>query len=108
MSTNVSTEGTPTPVLSTMLYLLDDAFEGTPWHSLLGNLESVTADDWLWVPPDGRRSIRDIVQHVAGSKLLYRNHAFGDATLHWTDPVAWGAGRIDTMPSAIEWLREAH
>ena len=45
-----------------LVYLLDEAFEGkeTPWHSMLGNLASVTEDDWLWVPPDGARTIRSL------------------------------------------------
>jgi len=28
-----------------LLYLMDEAFKGTQWHSLLGNLESVKAED---------------------------------------------------------------
>jgi hypothetical protein len=34
-----------------LLYLLDEAFEGNEEHSLLGNLRTVTPDDWLWLPP---------------------------------------------------------
>ena len=59
--------------VSQILYLLDGAFDGAPWHSLLGNLRSVAPEDWLWVPPGGRRSIRDIVEHVGGGKLMYHN-----------------------------------
>ncbi|HKP51282.1 MAG TPA: DinB family protein [Chloroflexia bacterium] len=96
------------PGVSQLLYLLDEAFEGPKWHSLLGNLQSVTPDDWLWVPEGGRRSIRDIVQHVGGAKLLYDNHAFGDAKISWDDPVVEGGDAVSTIPSAIEWLRERH
>ena len=103
-----ASEPAPTPAISTLLYLLDDAFQGPKWHSLLGNLQSVTLDDWLWVPPGGRRTICDIVQHVAGAKLLYYNYAFGDATLKWDDPLLDGAGRLSTISSAVEWLQEAH
>lgn len=49
---------TATPAVAQLLYLLDQAFEGTEWHSLLGNLQSLQAEDWLWVPPGGHRSIR--------------------------------------------------
>jgi uncharacterized damage-inducible protein DinB len=90
-----------------LLYLMDEAFQGTKWHSLLGNLQSVKAEDWLWVPPDGRRSIRDIVQHVAGAKLMYRNHAFGEADLTWDDPAVAGEERLSTISDAVEWLKEA-
>ena len=40
-----------TQAILQLTYLLDEAFEGTEWHSLLGNLHSVTPEDWLWVPP---------------------------------------------------------
>jgi uncharacterized damage-inducible protein DinB len=93
--------------MSQLLYLLDSAFEGTAWHSLLGNLRPVTPEDWLWVPPGGKRSIRDIVQHVGGSKLMYENHAFGDRKLTWDDPVVDGGDALATLPSALVWLKDA-
>ena len=96
------------PALAQVLYFLDEAFEGTAWHSLLHNLEPVTPDDWLWVPPDGRRSIRDLVAHVGGAKLIYHNHAFGDAQLHWDDPEVLGAEAVATLPTARAWLRACH
>jgi len=92
--------------VSQLLYLFDEAFEGTQWHSLLGNLQAVKPEDWLWVPPGGQRSIRDIVQHVGGAKLMYDNKAFGDATLTWDDPIVEANDAVLTMSSAIEWLRE--
>src|SRR5213082_3109876 len=79
-----------TAAVSQLLYLLDEAFQGTDWHSLLTNLRSLTPEDWTWVPPAGRRSIRDIVQHVGGCKFMYHNHAFGDARLTWDDPLVDG------------------
>lgn len=92
--------------LDQILYLLDEAFDGTEWHSLLGNLRSVTTDDWDWVPPDGHRSIRSIVQHVGACKFMYENHAFGDATLWWDHPLVDGENEVTTIPSAIDWLGE--
>lgn len=92
--------------ISPLLFILDQAFQESRWHSLLGNLRSVTPDDWLWVPPDGRRSIRDIVGHVGSCKFMYQNHAFGDAKLTWNDPLVEGADRLSTISSAIEWLKE--
>lgn len=90
------------------LYFIDQAFEGANWHSLTGNLQPVTPEDWEWVPPDGKRSIRDIVQHVGGAKLLYQNHTFGDASLSWDDPILEGGEAILTVQSATGWLRECH
>ena len=45
-----------------LLYLLDEAFEGNEWHSLVGNLRDVGPEDWRWIPPSGRRSILSIVR----------------------------------------------
>ncbi len=92
--------------IAQILYLFDRAFDGTEWHSLLGNLRPVAPDDWLWVPPGGRRSIRDIVDHVGSAKFLYQHHAFGDATLSWDDPIVEGGDRVSTIAPAIDWLRE--
>ena len=94
--------------ISELLDLLDEAFQGTRWHSLLRNLETVTPNDWLWVAPDGRRSIRDVVAHVGACKFMYDNQAFGDGTLSWDDPLVAGGDALATISSAIEWLREGH
>ena len=94
--------------ISQLLYLLDEAFQGTDWHSLIGNLGSIMPEDWLWVPPFGHRSIRDIVRHVGGCKFMYHNHAFGDAQLIWEDPLVDGHGVLSTVSSATVWLREGH
>ncbi|GAC1300100.1 MAG: hypothetical protein NVSMB27_40460 [Ktedonobacteraceae bacterium] len=95
-----------TPVVSQLLYLLDGAFQETEWHSLLGNLQSITPEDWLWVPPGGHRTIRDIIQHVGGCKFMYHNHAFGDAKLTWDDDLVEGRSALATISSAMGWLRE--
>jgi uncharacterized damage-inducible protein DinB len=96
----------PTESVAHYLYLLDGAFEATEWHSLLGNLRSVTPDDWTWVPPDGRRSIQEIVHHVAGAKRMYHNQAFGDGRMTWTDPLLEDPTPCATLDSALAWLRE--
>ena len=95
-----------TTAISHFLYLLDEAFQGTEWHSLLGNLNSLTPEDWTWVPEGGERSIRDIIQHIGGTKFMYHNHAFGDATLSWDSPFVNGDGRLSTLSSALTWLHE--
>lgn len=95
-----------TPAVSQLVYLLDEAFQGTEWTSLLGNLRALAPEDWLWVPSGGHRSIRDIIQHVGGCKFMYHNHAFDDAKLTWDDPLVDGLERLSTIPSAIGWLQE--
>jgi hypothetical protein len=97
-----------TIAVTQILYIADQAFDGSRWHSVVGNLRAVTPDDWLWVPPDGRRSIRDIVGHLASCKMMYENHAFGDAALTWDNPIVQGSDRLSSIASAIEWLKEAH
>lgn len=90
------------------LYLLDAAFDGRDWHSVLRNLGSVKPEEWGWVPPGGRRSIQEIVAHLASCKLMYENYAFGDASLSWDDPFVKGDD-IHSDPSAtLAWLRDAH
>jgi hypothetical protein len=90
-----------------LLYLLDDGFEGGEWHSLLGNLRQVTAQDWAWVPPGGHRSIQAIVGHVGACKWMYENHAFGDGALTWDDRLVAGADALAATEPAIAWLRSS-
>ena len=37
---------------------------------------------------------------------MYHNHAFGDATLTWDDPLVDGGDALATISSAMGWLRE--
>ena len=94
------------PIVQQLLFVLDQAFEADEWHSVVSNLSSVTAEDWTWYPPGSRRSIRDIVAHVGACKRMYENHAFGDATLRWEDLDAEGPQILETVPSAVQWLRD--
>ena len=94
--------------ITQLLYLLDDAFEGPDWHSLLTNLGSVTLEDWDWVPPNGQRSIRRLVRHVGNCKFMYHYQAFGIADTTWDGIVQMDDDVLATIPSAIEWLREGH
>ena len=94
--------------VSELLDLVEEAFQGPRWHSLLTNLASVAPADWLWVAPGGRRSIRDISAHVGACKFMYDNLAFGDGQFTWEDPPVAGGDALATIPTAIEWLREGH
>lgn len=65
------------------------AFHTSPWHSLKAALEDLSEDVFVWQPPRHtgfpwlNGSIRDIVYHVTGDKLIQINHAFGDSSLNW-------------------------
>lgn len=97
-----------TAAVDQLLYLLDSAFDDEDWHSLLGNLREIAPVEWTRTPPGGRRSIRDLVQHVGSCKFMYENHAFGDATLDWEHPLVLGGDVLADPATAIGWLREGH
>jgi hypothetical protein len=96
---------TASPAIAQLLALLDEAFDGADWHSLIGNLRPVMNEDWRWVPLGGQRSVCDIVRHVGGSKFMYHNHAFGDATLTWDTALVNGNEALESVESAMAWLR---
>lgn len=89
-------------------HLMREAFEAGEWGSLLGNLASVPAEAWEWVPDGGARSIRSIVWHVGVCKAMYANHAFGDASLRWEDPFITDTTETIDHDRAVAWLRRMH
>jgi hypothetical protein len=93
------------------LYLLDAAFAGPDWHSLLTNVRALKAEDWLWLPPDGARPIAEMVAHVGACKYMYENHAFGDAALEWGEPLTNERRLSSPTPAALDelmaWLDDA-
>ena len=94
--------------IESYLYLMDAGVAGPDWHSLLSNLNTVTPDDWEWVPPGGARSIRAIVRHVGRGKVLAYDQAFGEGTLTWDDPRVDGDEATVDIASAIAWLQRCH
>jgi len=88
-----------------LLYLMDAAFEADDWHSMLGNLRSVRAEDWTWRPEGGGRSIALIAGHVAAAKVIYDSHTFGNGQLGWSDPTLT---QQRSLEETIAWLREGH
>lgn len=72
-----------------LIDLANRAFSKSLWHSLMSSLDGVRNEAFDALPPrhngfpwmDG--SIRDIVSHVAGDKLVQLNHAFGDGAMNW-------------------------
>lgn len=98
--------------LDQYLYLLDEAFAGDDRHSVITNIRGLALDDWLWVPPGGARPIAEMVSHLAACKNVYGDHAFGDATMTWSDPLADQKMLKEATPAEVErllsFLREAH
>ncbi len=85
---------------------------GQSFDMLFANLKDLRDDDWTWLPDGGARSIRAIVDHVAVSKLMNDNHAFGDASMTWDDPRLEDAQEQTPNESfrpalLIDWLRES-
>ncbi len=85
---------------------------GQAFDALFANLKDLRDDDWTWVPSGGVRSIRAIAGHVASCKVMYDNHAFGDASMTWLDP-RFGDAQSPasdegfTPASMVDWLRES-
>jgi len=101
--------------VGTLLYLLDEAFDGTGIEGsnerqvLLANLATVTEDAWRARPPGATRTIESMVLHVGACKIMYADHAFGPGTKRWGTPEVegWADGEAP-MAEAIERLRETH
>jgi uncharacterized damage-inducible protein DinB len=102
--------------VGTLLYLLDEAFEGrgieesNESQALLTNLASVTEAEWLARPPGVTRTIESMVLHVAGCKIMYADYAFGPGKLQWGTPEVEGTWEPAAAPmaDAIEWLVASH
>lgn len=93
-----------------LLALQERAFRCSPWHSLLDSLEGVRSDVFLRAPDqhdgfpwmDG--SIRDILYHVTGDKVVQFSHAFGDGSITWEN-VEIARATVDVM---LQQLHQAH
>lgn len=93
-----------------LLMLQKRAFASSPWHGVLSALDGVSEDAFLHVPSrhngfpwmDG--SIRDIVYHIAGDKLVQLDSAFGDGSITWKSlPIEKGE-----MPTMLIDMKNAH
>lgn len=93
-----------------LLYLLDESFEGNDEHSLMANLRTVTAGDWLWRPQEGHRTIRRIAEHAGTAYWVYENHLFGDGTSVFQRALADApsAQAPDAMPETIGWIKQGY
>lgn len=100
----------PGPRVDTLLYLLDQAFEGSKEHALLGNLRSVPHADWWEVPPGAARSVAAIAGHLGWGYYMYGDYAFGHGSLNGDDPLVIphflrepGEGNVEAV---LRWLRD--
>lgn len=97
-------------VLETLAWLIEDAFEGDPDHSLIANLRNLNDEDWTALPPGAERSIAEVLEHVGWSKWMYEDYAFGPATMRGDQPplVPADGASSRTTKELLEWLRDGH
>ena len=102
-------ESPSTVVVAALVRFADSAFDGQHWHAVMRNLGSLQSDDWDWTPPEGERTIREIVCHIGECKLMFVDQLFGDGTLSWDDPeMAEPVRASGSVDEAIAWLRKTH
>ena len=94
--------------VDTLVWLIEDAFEGDPSHSLLANLQDLRDDDWTAIPAGSGRSIADILEHVGWSKWMYEDYAFGSASMRGDQPPLIPADGARSRPpeELLAWLKE--
>lgn len=96
--------------VATLIWLIEDAFQGDPNQSLMASLRELRDEDWTAIPLDAGRSIADILEHVGWSKWMYEDYAFGTATLQGDQPPLTPAGGVRARPrlELLYWLKEGH
>lgn len=96
--------------LDTLAWLIEEAFDGDPSHSLLANLQGLREEDWTTTPGGGGRSIADILEHVGWSKWMYEDYAFGSASLRGDQPplIPEAGARSRPPEELLAWLTEGH
>lgn len=96
--------------IDTLIWLIKDAFDGDPEHSLLANLGGIQEQEWTALPPSAGRSIADILEHVAWCKWMYEDYAFGTASMRGDQPPLVPAGDVRSRPpdELLTWLKEGH
>ena len=96
--------------VETLVWLIEDAFQGDPDNSLLSNLHNLREEDWTALPAVSNRSIVDILEHVGWSKWMYEDYAFGTATMRGDEPPLIPANGARSRPPAelLDWVKEGH
>jgi hypothetical protein len=84
------------------------------YSTMIDNVENVTLEEALFVPPGGYRSILGTLKHAAAWSHVYRSFAFDTHPTNW-DQLDWPYGLRDTIiPSEdylhelIHWFRKSH
>ena len=96
--------------VDTLAWLIEDAFDGDPSHSLLANLNDLRDEAWTALPAGSGRSIADILEHVGWSKWMYEDYAFGSAALRGDAPplIPAEGARSRPIEELLAWLKEGH
>jgi uncharacterized damage-inducible protein DinB len=96
--------------IDTLAWLIEDAFQSDPSHSLLANLRDLREEDWSATPGGSGRSIADILEHVGWSKWMYEDYAFGSASLRGNQPPLVPVEGAHSRPreELLGWLNEGH
>jgi len=97
-------------IIDTLVWLIDDAFQGDPSHSLLANLHDLKEDEWTRLPISAGRSIADILEHVGWCKWMYENYAFGSASMRGDHPplIPPNGARSRPHRELLTWVNEGH
>jgi len=96
--------------IDTLVWLIEEAFEGDPSHSLLANLKDLREEDWAATPRGSNRTIADILEHVGWAKWMYEDYAFGSASMRGDAPPLVPNARARSRPQdeLLTWLTEGH
>ena len=97
-------------VIDNLAWLIEEAFEGDPSHSLLANLKDLREEDWTATPAGSTRSIADILEHVGWSKWMYEDYAFGAASMRGDRPplIPDEGARSRPREDLLPWLTDGH
>ena len=96
--------------IETLAWLIEEAFEGDPSHSLLANLRDLREEDLTANLPGSGRSIADILEHVGWSKWMYEDYAFGPGTMRGDQPPLVPADGARSRPhqELVDWVIQGH
>jgi uncharacterized damage-inducible protein DinB len=96
-------EDTGNILVQDLLWRMDQAYSVGHRYSLGAVLQGLTEPEAVWVPQEGERPILELLLHIAGSKILYENHAFGAGDKHWRN-LGWPEWRLQPV---LHWLDAA-
>jgi uncharacterized damage-inducible protein DinB len=96
--------------IDTLVGLIEAAFDGDPYHSILGNLRNLGEPEWTVAAPGGDRSVADILEHVAWVKWMYEDYTFGPASMRGDQPplVPADGARWRPRQELLAWLTDGH